>query len=102
MAGGASGIGAGLPLPMIDGGVTETVAPSGAGSFGEVLRGKLDSLAESQATADIASQQIATGDVEDLARNMMQVEQANVSLQLATQLRNKAIEAYQEILRMQI
>lgn len=92
---------------MIDGGAsTGAAAATGgaeqAGGFGEVLRGKLGELNASQSTADQAAQDLATGDVDDIARTMMQVEQANVSLQLATQLRNKAVEAYQEILRMQI
>lgn len=33
---------------------------------------------------------------------MLRIEQANVSLQMATQVRNKVIEAYQEVLRMQM
>ena len=101
MASGVSGVGGSLPLPMID----STRAAGGteaASGFGDVLRGKMGQLNESQAVADGAAKDLATGNVEDIARTMMQVEEANVSLQLATQLRNKAVEAYQEILRMQI
>jgi flagellar hook-basal body complex protein FliE len=91
---------------MIDGGASGAAAAGGgteaASGFGDVLRGKLGELNESQATANQAAQDLATGDIDDIARTMMQVEQANVSLQMATQLRNKAVEAYQEILRMQI
>ena len=67
-----------------------------------MLRGKLDQLEQSQKAGAGASNDLATGRVDDIAQTMLRVEQANVSLQLATQVRNKAIEAYQEILRMQI
>ena len=101
MAMGATGIGGSLPLPMIDT-TAATGAAEPAAGFGDVLRGKIGALNESQAISNSAAQDLATGDVEDIARTMMQVQQADVSLQLATQLRNKAVEAYQEILRMQI
>jgi len=89
---------------MIDGAgaAGSTTSTDKVGGFGDVLRGKLDQLSQSQEVSNQASQDLATGDVDDIAKTMLQIEQANVSLQLATQLRNKAVEAYQEILRMQI
>jgi flagellar hook-basal body complex protein FliE len=83
---------------------TEATAGSGAAAqgFGEVLKSKLSDLNAQQADAAGAMQDMATGRVDDVAQTMMRIEQANVSLQMATQVRNKVIEAYQEILRMQI
>ena len=52
--------------------------------------------------ASKATEDMATGRVDDVAQTMMRIEQANVSLQMATQVRNKVIEAYQEVLRMQM
>ena len=72
------------------------------GGFGDVLKGKLTELNESQKSAEVATQEITTGKAEDLAQTMMHVQQADIALQFATQVRNKAIEAYQEILRMQV
>jgi flagellar hook-basal body complex protein FliE len=113
MAGGIEAIGQGLSLPLLDGvagglggaggaGAAGGSESSGAVNFGEMLRGKLGELQESQHVAESEATALATGQTDDIARSMMKVEQANVSLQLATQLRNKAIEAYQEILRMQM
>ena len=95
-----------LALPMIDGvtGGAASAASGGSGAvnFGEMLRNKMGSLQESQQVAENEAQLMATGQTDDIARSLMKVEEANVSLQLTTQLRNKAVEAYQEILRMQI
>ncbi|MCW2926389.1 MAG: flagellar hook-basal body complex protein FliE [Thermoleophilia bacterium] len=106
------GINAGISLPMelLDGGavrgagtaVAGAEQTTGAGSFSAVLKDKLTSLNAQQVDASSASQDMATGNVDDVAQSMLRIEQANVSLQMATQVRNKVIEAYQEILRMQM
>lgn len=103
------GNGLGLPLELIDG-ATKSVrsndaAPaeeSGAASFASVLKAKLTDLNAQQSDAASASEDMATGRVDDVAQTMLRIEQANVSLQMATQVRNKVIEAYQEVLRMQM
>jgi flagellar hook-basal body complex protein FliE len=112
MASSITSAGAGLPLPMIDGaqgaGAATRVTKPESGveasseGFGSMLRSKLGELADTQNAAATTAQDVAAGKVDDVARAMLQIEQANVSLQYATQLRNKAIEAYQEILRMQV
>ena len=79
-----------------------TEAAGGAEGFGALLRGQLDKLNTQQAGANTAMQDMATGSVDDVAQTMMRIEQANVGLQMATQVRNKVIEAYTEVLRMQI
>lgn len=75
---------------------------SGTSDFAAVLKDKLTSLNSQQADAARASEDMATGRVDDVAQTMLRIEQANVSLQMATQVRNKVIEAYQDILRMQM
>ncbi|MCW2924449.1 MAG: fliE [Thermoleophilia bacterium] len=105
-----AGIGGGL-TPLLDQikgatkatGATEgTEGTSGAGSFADVLKSKLTDLNASQNDASKASEDMATGRVDDVAQTMLRIEQANVSLQMATQVRNKVIESYQEIMRMQM
>jgi len=61
--------------------------------------GKLDAL---QQQADTASQQLATGQASDVSTVAMEVERASLSLQLAAQVRNKAVEAYQQLFGMQV
>ncbi|GAF26481.1 flagellar hook-basal body protein [Moorella thermoacetica Y72] len=73
-----------------------------AQSFGNLLQQKLDELNNLQQQADALTQEYFAGKVEDVHQVMLALEEANLSLQLAMQVRNKAVEAYQEISRMQI
>lgn len=59
-------------------------------------------VGELQAGADKSIQGLATGQNNGLHEVMLAVEKASVSFQLLTQVRNKAVEAYQEIMRMQV
>ncbi|MCB0877444.1 MAG: flagellar hook-basal body complex protein FliE [Thermoleophilia bacterium] len=109
--GGAAGAGLQMPFELLDGagaasgktgGADPAEAAASGGSFAGVLKSKLSELSTQQADAASASQDMATGRVDDVAQTMLRIEQANVSLQMATQVRNKVIEAYQEVLRMQM
>lgn len=55
-----------------------------------------------QKQADQAIEALATGEVRDIAQTMIAVEKANLSFELMTQIRNRIVEAYQEIMRMQV
>jgi flagellar hook-basal body complex protein FliE len=81
---------------------TEATEGASTSDFAAMLKDKLTSLNTQQADAASATQDMATGRVDDVAQTMLRIEQANVSLQMATQVRNKVIEAYQEVLRMQM
>ena len=72
------------------------------GSFGALLKQKLAEANNLQHRADALTQQYLAGKVEDVHQVMLALEEANLSLQLMVQVRNKVIEAYQEISRMQI
>ena len=52
--------------------------------------------------ASIAKDKLMAGRVDNMVALMATVEKADISLRLATELRNKALEAYQEIMRMQV
>jgi flagellar hook-basal body complex protein FliE len=76
--------------------------PSGGAGFGEALANELGKLDGLQQQASSASQALATGQATDVSAVVMQVEQASLALQLAAQVRNKAVDAYQELFRMQV
>lgn len=72
------------------------------GSFQSILKDSLDKLNEKQVEADnMTSEFISGGDV-DLHEMMLGMEEAKMSLQLAIQVRNKVVEAVQELTRMQL
>ncbi|BCD61862.1 flagellar hook-basal body complex protein FliE [Nitratiruptor sp. YY08-26] len=52
--------------------------------------------------ASNAQAKLIQGDVDNMIELMSTIEKADISLRLATEIRNKAIEAYQEIMRMQV
>lgn len=99
-------------IPPIGGGAAplQSATPSGAGpaggssgtGFGDALSGALDKLDGLQQQADGAAQSLAAGTATDVSSVVDAVERASLALQLAVQVRNKAVDAYQELFRMQI
>ena len=98
-----------MPLPPIDpsmvtSGAEWTVAPTqpteaatnGEG-FGDMLAGAIGSLQKTQTDAAEASQALATGTATDPTQVVMAVERARLSMQMASQIRGKAVEAYNDI-----
>jgi flagellar hook-basal body complex protein FliE len=77
-------------------------AATGAGSFAKVLEGSIAEVNQLQAKADAAITALASGEKASLQETMVAMEQADVSFRLLMQVRNKIVEAYQEILRMQV
>jgi flagellar hook-basal body complex protein FliE len=82
----------------------ESAQPTaGAGSaFGDMLGQSLQSLATSQTEAANASQALATGQASDPTAVVMAVERAQLAMQLASQIRTKAVEAAQDIFHTQV
>jgi len=94
-----SGGGADFSLPPLDG----AAAPSSSGGgFGARLADALGKLEGMQQDATVQSQALATGRATDVTSVVMAVERAQLSLEMASQIRNKAVDAYNEILRMQV
>ncbi len=71
-------------------------------SFAETLAQAVRSLDAIQKHAADQAAQLAAGEPVELHDVMIAQEWASVSLELAVQVRNKLVEAYQEIMRMQI
>jgi flagellar hook-basal body complex protein FliE len=84
----------------------EGVQPAGdaatGSDFGSLLSDSISSLAKTQNDAAAQSQALATGQASDPTAVVMAVEHAQLSMQLAGQIRNKAVEAAQEIFRTQV
>jgi flagellar hook-basal body complex protein FliE len=81
----------------------ETANPSADGvGFGDLLGKSLESLSTSQQEAADAAQALATGQAEDPTAVVMAVERAQLAMQLASQIRTKAVEAAQDIFHTQV
>lgn len=81
---------------------TETGTGTSSGSFGQALNTAIEGLSQSQIAADDASVRMAAGEPIDLHEVMLARETASLQFQLAVQVRNKLVEAYQDVMRMQV
>jgi len=70
--------------------------------FSDQLRELLYSVNTKQAQTNEEVGKVVTGESEDLHNAMIALEEASVSFQLMLEIRNKMLEAYQEINRMNI
>lgn len=83
--------------------VAASGATTGAGeSFAALLGRGLDHLAQTQATADTLAVQAATGELTDVHDYTIAATQAQLATELTVAVRNKAVEAFGEIMRMQV
>lgn len=93
----------GPPLPIQP---NQTVAKSAVekstDSFSNILKGMVDGVNDAQITGDKAITDLQSGNAEHLHEVMIAVEKADISMRMLVQIRNKAITAYEELMRMQI
>jgi flagellar hook-basal body complex protein FliE len=84
-------------------GAAATGTSTGAeGGFGSALTNAISSLDQSQQSASAAAQGLATGTVSDPESAVVTVEEAQLAMQLASQIRTKATEAAQQIFQTQV
>jgi flagellar hook-basal body complex protein FliE len=99
---GAAGIGTagvgGLTPPAL------SQPPGGAtgGAAKSSFQNGLDAVSKSISAADTASAQVATGTATDLHQVTVAATKAQLGVSLTVAMRNKAVEAYQEIMRMSV
>ena len=71
-------------------------------SFSQVLQNSLNEVNQTQVTAYDAMQDIATGKVENLQEAIQKIEEAELSLKLGLEVKNKALSAFKQVMAMQI
>ena len=100
-----------MPIPAIGAlsGITATpaVTPAsasdgtGGAAFGNALTGAVDNLQQLQGTSDKLAIQAVTGNLDDIHNATLASTRAQVTLELVAGVRNKAVDAFNEIMRMQ-
>ena len=90
-----AGVGAGM-----GGGVSGAKENGGGGPFLENLKSAMDEIASMQSEADGKVAQLLSGNGQDVHSAMIAVEKANLSFQMMVQVRNKIVQAYQQISAM--
>ncbi|WP_273125538.1 flagellar hook-basal body complex protein FliE [Bacillus weihaiensis] len=71
-------------------------------SFGEILKKSIDQVNTSQIESDKMTEALASGKSVELHDVMISSQKASITMLTAIEVRNKAIEAYQEMMRMQV
>lgn len=71
-------------------------------SFGDFLAQSIGNVNKMQQNADVAVQELASGKSQNLHETLLAVEKADIAFKTMNQIRTKVIDAYKEIMRMQV
>ncbi|OPY05015.1 MAG: Flagellar hook-basal body complex protein FliE [Syntrophus sp. PtaB.Bin001] len=74
----------------------------GKSSFSDVLRNTIQDINKLQNDADKAISKVQVQDTASIHEAMIALEKASISFQTMMQVRNKIVDAYQEVMRMQV
>jgi len=72
------------------------------GSFTDIFNESLRSAGQADAIDKASTLELLTGEADDLSGLLIDAQKAELSLQLALQIRNKVIDAYNEVMRMSV
>jgi len=91
------------PIPGIPPlGETSQANKAGGSGFANMLSEMIQNVENANKSADVAVQGLLTGEATDIHSVMLAVNKADLSLRLALEVRNKLVEAYQEVMRMTV
>ena len=90
-----------LQAPTIQ--AASQAAPGAAApGFANWVEQEVSNLNTQLVTAEQGVHKLATGTAENLHEVMLQLEQARLAMQVASQVRSRVLEAYQDVMRMQV
>ncbi|HWJ80372.1 MAG TPA: flagellar hook-basal body complex protein FliE [Niallia sp.] len=96
-----SSVSSSLPLTNLNSTAKSTVADAQK-SFASFLKESINNVNEAQNASDVLTNKLAKGEDVDLSQVMIASQKASVTLQATMEIRNKAVEAYQEMMRMSV
>lgn len=91
-------VAAGLPLP--DG--VRAAPAAGANGFSNMLEGLVDTVSAKQAESGQLTQRVLLGETDQLHQSVIAMQEASVAFTLMVEVRNKLVESYQELMRLQV
>ena len=91
-----------VPLGVQPGHEPAAQAMQGASAFGQWFSQQVEQVNGQLQAADGQLQALATGESQNLHQVMISLEEARLSFQLLVQVRNRVLEAYQDVMRMQV
>ncbi len=82
--------------------IAKPVNENNVSGFSDIFKKSLAEVNAAQNQSDKLTGQLVTGEVQNVHEVMIASQKANLSLQMTVQVRNKVVEAYQEVMRMQL
>jgi flagellar hook-basal body complex protein FliE len=89
-------------IPFPSGGLAKPDAVQGTNSFKDVLLHSIEQVNSMQQAADLAVEQLATGGDVNPAQVLTAVQKADIAFRMMMQIRNKIVQAYQEVQNIRI
>ena len=90
------------PSPIASPTLANSIMGAGSSSFGEYVKNSIETLDRTQKNAEQEIGRAVTGESQDLHRTIVELQTADLTFQLALQVRNKFISAFEEVMRMQV
>ncbi|MBU0729250.1 MAG: flagellar hook-basal body complex protein FliE [Proteobacteria bacterium] len=78
------------------------VSGAGESGFGDMLKNSIDSVNQKMQEAETSVAGLVSGQHSNIHETMIAMEKANISFRLMTKIQNKVVNAYQEIMRLQL
>lgn len=91
-----------ITAPSLIGTIEKAASPASGGSFQNVLASAVQNVESSSAAADAATKNFLNGGNQDLHSTILATQSAELDFELFTQVRNKVVSAYEEIMKMQV
>ena len=91
-----------MPSPLPSPTVASSFLGAGSTSFGDYVKTSIEKLDQTQKNAEFEVGRAVTGESQDLHRTVVELQSADLSFQLALQVRNKFVNAFEEVMRMQV
>ena len=88
--------------PLGQAAATTPASPNGLSNVTATFQQALDGLNTTQASSDALIRQLSAGENVDLHQVMISSEEADISMRVAMAMRDKLVESYHEIMRMQV
>lgn len=99
-AGALQRIDAPLPKISLPSALPQVGAPTQG--FGAMLDGLVSTVSEKQQVANTMTRQVLLGDTDQLHQSVIAMQEAGVAFSMMVEVRNKLVESYQELMRMQV
>ncbi|MGE4546240.1 MAG: flagellar hook-basal body complex protein FliE [Desulfurella sp.] len=91
-----------IPTNNISNALNDSNSKKDNTSFADLLAKSLNDVNKLQITADNAINEIATGKMDNIQDAVMAIEKADISMRLLLEVKNKAVQAYNQIMNMQV